>query len=221
MVNVMPSDTKTNDLEWRDLINRYLMACWEDQQAVKRTRGETNEQRILMIFGTRGLQRNFADRKADADQLSSQPLGRAEEYTLVQESQDLVIAEVDPSPSGCPMMKSRFRIVRHDGKCFLDDVYWECHCDDGKCFSCANGSCRHCSDGNCSFCNGNGVCKCLLFFSLPCVICRGSGSCLFCKGKGFCDGCEGIGKCTSCSHSDMPGWTSLFARHSIKVPSEE
>ncbi|QDV61050.1 hypothetical protein Mal65_01730 [Crateriforma conspicua] len=202
---VMPAD-----VNWREIIKRYLEACLEDQQVG--ARAETHTHRMLMSFGSHRLVRKVKELRADCERRSRQPLGLMEGYTLVQECRDFVIAEVDRCDDGQPPFQSRYRLVHHDDEWFLDDVYWACHCDNGQCYSCDDGKCKHCSDGKCSHCDGKGYCRCWVFFTHSCILCDGSGACFLCQGKGTCDSCDGLGRCPSCASSDMPGWTSVYQR---------
>ena len=205
------------DMNWREIIKRYLDACREDQQVG--ARAETHAHLMLMSCSSSSLLHNVTDFRAVRVKLSETPLGLVEDYKPIEESHDRVVAEVDRCKDGQPPVRSRFRLVRHDGAWFLDDVYWACHCEDAKCFSCDDGRCKLCSEGKCSHCDGLGSCRCWIFFTRCCMLCEGSGACLLCHGKVTCDFCEGLGRCRSCADSDMPGWISIYRKFSVE--SEE
>jgi len=207
--SVMPTD-----MTWRDIINRYLDACREDQQVS--ARAETHVHRMLMQFGTSSLIRHFTDLRTVRAQRAEQPLEPVEGYALIKESHDLVLAEVNRCDNGQPPIRSRFRIVQCNGVWFLDGVYWACHCEDGQCFSCEGGKCKHCSGGRCAHCDGKGAFRRWVFFPHSCVLCKRSGLCFLCRGNGVCSLCDGLGRCRSCVCSDMPGWISVYQSRAAK-----
>lgn len=82
-----------NDMNWRDVINRYLDACREDQRVGARAEAHTH--RMLVSSGSSKLIRSITENRAVRIQRSEQSLGAVEGYTLIEESRDIVVAEVD------------------------------------------------------------------------------------------------------------------------------
>lgn len=178
-------------MEWRELIHRYFTACLQDS---RRTLPVSEVEKFVAEFGSATLvHRNSTSKtnwKKKAKLLTVPP---TDAYKVIESDTDRVVAEVETDlPLHLPG-STRFLVVKIDGEWKLEDYYWRCPCNDGKCFACEN-------KGRCSICAGNGYTSRFLgLFRKTCLVCNGSGECTLCNGEG---------RCISCSKSQFPGWKS-------------
>ena len=170
-------------MTWRELIDQYLAACAADDR--NRLTAELNGDRRMFIdaHGTGRFKQYENGRLESHAKRTEEPPSSSDSYVIVQEQDDLVIAEVQPAPNGHPFKLTRFRLVRSHGRWQLDDYLWKCQC----------------SNGECEWCGGSGVC----------AVCHGEGECKFCGGELVCQLCKGTHTCRICKDSDMPGWNGM------------
>lgn len=170
-------------MNWRELIHQFLIACAEDDRTRALTESQSKRSQFLEKFGTDSLSQLEAERVRLLILRSQKSLGSPNSYQIVEESTDLIIAEVEPAPNGHPYRLTRFRLERCDGQWKLEDYLWQCQCTDGKC----------------GWCDGTGICS----------VCEGEGECKFCDGQYFCQLCKGDRRCSICKEGTMPGWNSM------------
>ena len=170
-------------MTWRELIAQYLAASAnDDRDRLKAEFGgglrqfvETHGSTRFKEFENERLQSRAKNIEALSPSLDS--------YVVVNEQDELIVAEMQPGPNRHPYKLSRFRLVRNLGQWELDDYLWKCSC----------------SNGECNWCGGSGICN----------VCGSDGECKFCCDEHVCQLCKGTRVCNLCKDSDMPGWNSM------------
>lgn len=173
-------------MNWRELIHRFLTACAEDDHGRSLVAAQSRRNKFIQEYGAENLRRNCAKRIEANLALSNASLGSPDDYRLIEESSDLIVAEVDPGPNRQPYRLTRFRVANRGGRLELVDYFWKCGV---------------CDDGNCKWCNGSGLCH----------MCDGVGVgvCDFCDADSSCAMCEGTRACSMCKDGEMPGWRRM------------
>lgn len=170
-------------MNWRDIINQYLTARATDERNRLLTEQSDEYHQFIENYSSEGLRQWENEKLQSLLNRTEEPLSSPDSYEIVQEQNDLLIAEVQPALNGHPYKLTRFRLIRNQGQWQLDDYLWECQC----------------SNGDCNWCGGTGVC----------AVCGGEGQCNFCSGEHVCQLCKGESTCRSCKDSYMPGWFSM------------
>lgn len=172
------------EMNWRELIHQFLTACADDHRDRVLVGDATRRNKFIREFGSADLQQSETERIKASLEESEAGLGAPDEYRLVEEGPNQIVAEVDAGPNGQPHRLSRFRIGTSNGRLELIDFYWKCGL---------------CADGSCKWCNGSGVCH----------MCEGVGKCEFCDGDPVCAMCKGERACSMCKTGEMPGWIRM------------
>ena len=174
-------------MDWNEVLLEYLAASAADRRESLDIRVDTKRARFIEAFGSVKLQQREANRIAAniaASQLQPAPIAS---YQVISESSSVVYVQVEDKQFTKKPRMEAYKLVLEGNAWKLDDHFFKCQCDNGKC----------------GWCSGAGIC----------AVCDGRGKCNFCRGKHFCQLCDGAKKCTLCNNSELAGWNSMWYRN--------
>jgi len=153
-------------MTWRALIYQYLWACCEDSKKGVSNWHNLSQTLFISRFADETLRTRFEQSYENLLQ-QHREVSPPEGYALVEESANLLVADVEPVEHGEPRLKTRFVLVRSGGDWLIRDLYWTCTC---QC------SVAHPTGGKCLSCDGTGKKE-----REKCASCGGTGRCEYCS----------------------------------------